>query len=46
MVDIMGKYKPCLDLGKPKVKEQKSDLFPLLSPTLHYSSTPTLFMSA
>jgi hypothetical protein len=39
MVDIMEKNKPCLDLGKPKVKEQKSDLFPLLNPTLQHSIT-------
>jgi len=42
MVDIMEKYKPCLDLGKPKVKEYKSDPFSLFSPTLHYSITPAL----
>jgi hypothetical protein len=40
MVDIMEKYKLRLDLGLPKVKESKSDHFPLLSPTLHYSTTP------
>jgi len=37
MVGIMEKYNPCLDLALPKVKEYKSDLFPLLSPTPHYS---------
>jgi hypothetical protein len=40
MVHIMEKYKPCLDLEYPKPIWKKSDLFPLLSPTLHFSSTP------
>ena len=40
MVDIMEKYNPCLDLKYPKVKEQKSDHFQLLNPTLQYSITP------
>jgi hypothetical protein len=40
--DIMEKYKPCLGPTLPKVKKEKLDLYPLLNPTLHHSTTPLL----
>ena len=40
----MGKYATYLDLGVSGVEEYKLDLFPLLDPTLQYSSTPTLLI--
>jgi len=40
----MGKYATYLDLGVSGVEEYKLGLFPLLDPTLQYSSTPTLLI--
>ena len=40
----MGKYATYLDLGVTRIEEYKLDLFPLLDPTLQYSSTPTLLI--
>jgi len=41
----MGKYATYLDLGVSGVEEYKSDLFPLLDPTLQYSLRAVGFTS-